>query len=318
MDVLQDILTITLNPAIDLSTSVAQVVAGPKLYCEAPRIDPGGGGVNVARAICKLGGTAKALIAVGGVSGERLLQLLAAENVPVHAVAVSGETRESFAVTDSSTGEQFRFSIPGQTLTPQDGDRLIAEITAAAAPDSYVVLSGGVAPGLGDAYPDRIRAALAPHTQKLVVDTSKGALMRLITQPLAPLHILRLDQREAEQAAGHPLDTMDDSIAFSRTLIARGVARAIVTGRAAEGSILVSTDACYICRAPQVPVVSKIGAGDAFVGALTLSLARGNPQDVALQWGVAAASATMATAGTGLCDLPSVEALLPRCHLERG
>jgi 6-phosphofructokinase 2 len=300
-----------------LSTSVAQVIAGPKLYCDPPRIEPGGGGVNVARAICKLGGPAKALIAVGGVSGERLLQLLAADHVPIHPVPVSGETRESFAVTDSSNGAQFRFSLPGQTLTTEDGDRLIADILASAGADAYVVLSGGVAPGLGDAYPERIRAALSPRTQKLVVDTSKGALMRLVAQPLAPLHILRLDQREAEQAAGHPLETAADSIAFARNLIARGVARTIVTGRAAEGSILVSNDACYMCRAPQVPVVSKIGAGDAFVGALTLALARGHPPGEALQWGVAAASATMGTAGTGLCDLGSVKALLPQCPLEQ-
>ncbi len=273
--------------------------------------------MNVARAICKLGGRAKALVAVGGASGDRLLQLLAAETVPAHTVPVSGETRESFAVTDEGTGEQYRFSLPGQTLTAQDGDRLIAEIASAVSQDGYVVLSGGVAPGLGDAFPERILAAMSPRTDRLIVDTSKAALARLIAQPSVPVYILRQDQREAELSAGHALKTVADSIAFAETLIDRGVARIIVSGRDSEGSILVTKDARYICRTPHMAVVSKIGAGDAFVGALTLSLSRGATLDVALQWGVAAASATMGTEGTGLCDRPVVEALLAHCHVEQ-
>ena len=273
----------------------------------------------MARAICKLGGSAKALVAVGGASGDRLLQLLSAEKIPVHPVPVCGETRESFAVTDESSGAQYRFSLPGQTLTDEDSDRLTTEIASAVSlnRNGYVVLSGGVAPGLGDMFPERILATISPRTDKLIVDTSKGALARLIAQPTVPVHILRLDQREAEQSVGHALDTVGDTIAFAEGLIDRGVAGMIVTGRRTEGSILVTTGARYICRTPHVPVISKIGAGDAFVGALTLSLSRGDTPDLALKQGVAAASATMGTEGTGLCDLASVEMLLPQCHVKQ-
>ncbi|MBW4706188.1 1-phosphofructokinase family hexose kinase [Roseobacter sp. YSTF-M11] len=311
------ILTITLNPAVDLATSVERVIAGPKLYCRAPRIDPGGGGVNVARAICRLGGSATALVAVGGASGDRLLRLLSAEAVPVHPVPVQGETRESLAVTDEHTGEQFRFSLPGQILRSEDADHLLNSIAAKAPPDGYVVLSGGVAPGLGDTFPNRVLKAIAPKTDRLIVDTSKSALARLIAEPSAPVEILRLDHREAEQSAGHALPTVAHCIRFAEELMERGVARSIVTGRGGEGSILVTAGARYLCRTPQVPVVSKIGAGDAFVGALTLSLSRGEDPDVALQWGVAAASATMGTEGTELCDRTVVEALLPLCPVEQ-
>ncbi len=78
-----DILTITLNPAVDLATHVAQVIAGPKLRCATPQFDPGGGGVNVARAICKLDGSVRALVALGGPMGQRLTDLLTAEHVPM-------------------------------------------------------------------------------------------------------------------------------------------------------------------------------------------------------------------------------------------
>jgi len=312
-----DILTITLNPSIDLATSVARVVAGPKLYTSSPRVDPGGGGVNVARAIRILGGRATALLAVGGATGERLLDLLATEDVDTLPVPVGGETRQSFAVTDESTGAQFRFSVPGHTLGRADGDLLLQTIARAAPEDGYVVLSGGVAPGLGDDFPQRIQAAIAPRTDRLIMDTSKAALARVIAEPSAPALLLRLDRREAAQAARREMETLDHSVAFASDLVARGVARMVVTGQGAEGSIMVTQTARYHCRAAAGPVRSKIGAGDALVGAMTLALARGDTPDQALRWGVAAASATVGTEGTALFALADVQALFESCTLAK-
>lgn len=312
-----EVLTITLNPALDYSSSTKRVIAGPKLYCKEPRVEPGGGGVNVARTIHRLRGKVKALVAIGGASGNRLLQLLENEQVPVQPILVEGETRQSFAITDESDGTQYRFSFPGDVLGAETGNRLIAEIISQKPSGGLVVLSGGVAPGLGDAFPERIRSALAPYTDKLIVDTSKTALAHLIEHPVSPVYILRLDHREAERAAGYPLVTQDANLEFACSLIRRGVARVIVLGLGAEGSLLVSEDARYLCRAPQVPVVSKVGAGDAFVGALSLLLARGAAYAEALQWGVAAACATMGTPGTDLCDLRTVNSLLPHCKVQK-
>lgn len=313
---LDEILTITLNPAVDYATSIEAVVPGPKLYCKTPRVDPGGGGVNVARAICMLGGRAKALVATGGASGQKLCAMLEAESVPVHAVDVGGETRLSFAVTDESSGDQYRFSLPGDTLTKEIGEFLIEGIVSQAPRNGLVVLSGGVAPGLSDRFPEKIRTALEGITDRLVVDTSKGALHRLISEPVAPLHVLRFDHGEAERAAGRPLAELQESISFLTSLISRGVAETMVMGLGAEGSLLVTSAARYLCRTPKVPVVSKIGAGDAFIGGFTLSLQRGEGLQDALRWGVSASSATMATEGTGLCREKDVLALLPMCEVE--
>lgn len=313
---MSQILTITLNPAVDLATSIERVVAGPKLYCKAPRVDPGGGGVNAARAIRKLGGQVTALVAVGGAMGEQLLQLLAAEDVLALAVHAGGETRQSFAVTDETTGEQFRFSVPGEAMDAADGARLLSAIAQAAPQDGYVVLSGGVTPGLDDDFPRQILEAIAPRTDKLVVDTSKAALAHLLTSPGSPVHLLRLDQREAEQAAGRRLPAVEDSLAFAQNLIARGVAHIVAGGRGAEGSVLAAGDQRFFCRAPHVEVQSKIGAGDAYTGALTLALSRGEPLDQALRWGVSAASATVGTEGTALFESGQAEALLPQCEVQ--
>lgn len=258
--------------------------------------------MNVARTALRLGGSATALVAVGGVTGDRLLALLAAEAVPTVPVRVSGETRQSFAVTDEATGAQYRFGVPGQPMTARDASTLIDAIDQHCAAGGFLVLSGSITPGLPDDCPAQIIAATLHKSPKVIVDTSRAALNHLIAQPTAPVHLLRVDQKEAAEAASHPMHTIADSVAFAADLVARGVARTVVTGRGAEGSVLVSEDQRLICHPPTVAIASKIGAGDAFVGSMTLAMARGMDRSQALQWGVAAASATVSTEGTALCD----------------
>jgi 6-phosphofructokinase 2 len=309
------ILTITSNPAVDLATSVAHVVPGPKLRCRAPRTDPGGGGINVARAIHKLGGRAIALVAAGGTMGDRLLSLLAAEGVASLPVVVHAETRQSFAVTDESTGEQFRFSVPGDALTEAEGAALLGLIAEAAPVDGYAVYSGSVAPGLPVDFVAKINAAVVPKGTRLVVDVSGAALHHLLAHPVR-LHVLRIDHEESVTAAGNPLDTVEDSRRFAEALVAQGVAEIVVTGRGAEGSVLVSRDTQLFNRTPPVAVRSKIGAGDTFVGAFTLGLARGEGLGDALCRGVAGASAAVSSEGTALCTQADADALFAQCRSE--
>lgn len=307
------VLTITTNPAVDMSTTVAQVVAGPKLRCEAPRWDAGGGGVNVARAIRKLGGDALALVAVGGALGEKLLSLLAIEEVAVQAVPVSAETRISFAVTEDASNDQYRFGVPGNKLSAQDSDLLLNEITEAARGHSLAVFSGSVAPGLPDDFVGRIKSAIAAEETRLVVDTSAAGLTHLLDHP-ERVHVLRLDRAEAEAAAGHSLNSIEESRQFAKTLVDRGVAEIVVMGRGADGSILVSADTHIHAWGPPVKVRSKIGAGDTFVGAFSLALSRNEPLQTALKHGVAGAAATVQTEGTALCDRQEADALFAHCQ----
>ena len=131
----------------------------------------------------------------------------------------------------------------------------------------------------------------------------------------APVLLLRVDQKEAAVAAHHSMDTIADILNFASDLVARGVAQMVVTGRGAEGSVLVTQDARFHSQGVQVPVRSKVGAGDAFVGAMTLALARGDAADQALRWGVAAASATVGSDGTASCERSMTEALFQRCKV---
>lgn len=310
------ILTITLKPAVDYATSTEHVSAGGKLYCSAPRIDPGGGGVNVARAIQKLGGHATAFIAAGGSMGELLLELLANENVPVVACRIAGETDYSLAVTDQETQKQFRFSLPGPLMNADEGQMLLGQIARVVPVNGVVVLSGGMAAGLADDFTQEVQKVIQRHNTRLIVDTSKAPLQRMIDNPHAAVDVLRLDRSEIETAFGTSLRSIADNLYFSEELVRRGVAKTVVAGHGSKGSCMVAGDKKFFCHAPKVPERSKVGAGDALVGSFTLSLSRGDPPEKALQWGVAAAAATVSTEGTALCDRAATEALLTRCRLE--
>src|SRR6476661_1745846 len=111
-----NITTVTFNPCIDKSTIVPQLVPEKKLRCEAPRFEPGGGGINVARAIKKLGGEALAIYPYGGYSGAFLNELLKRENIFTRPVETKSHTRENMIVLEKSSGQQFRFGMPGPVL----------------------------------------------------------------------------------------------------------------------------------------------------------------------------------------------------------
>lgn len=307
-----DILTVTLNPTIDLSTSVAAVVAGPKLRCAVPEIDPGGGGTNVSRAISFLGGTSRAMVAVGGATGDRLLTLLNTQGIATLALQAPGETRQSLAVTDRGTGQQYRFVLPGPEWHPADVKHALSAIAGAAREGGYVVLSGSQPPGVPIDFPSRLAAKLEGRA-RLIVDTS-GAPLREVTRAAgAAPWCLRMDEDEAAELAGYSLAKVEESAAFAEEMVSRGVADVVILARGADGAVLASREGRLHARSAKVEVVSKVGAGDSFVGAFTLALARGEALELALRRGNAAASAAVATPATRLCRAEDVDRLFPEC-----
>jgi 6-phosphofructokinase 2 len=306
------IVTLTLNPALDASTVVDRVTAGPKLRCAAPRFDPGGGGINVSRAIARLGGHSTACAAVGGPSGAHLEQLLAAEGIDLQGLKAPGATRQSLAVTETTTGKQFRFVMPGPGWT----ERLISEALVAikhVVPNgAFVVVSGSQPPGFPADFCLTLAEALKGHAAVLV-DTSGAPLREIANAEGRDLRLLRMDAEEAEDLAGRPLLTSTETADFAAGVVARGVAQTVIIARGAEGSVLVSREGRWFCKAADVPVKSKIGAGDSFVAGFVLAIALGEADDVALAKGVAAASAAVMTEGTELCRAEDAAALIAEC-----
>jgi 6-phosphofructokinase 2 len=315
---MRDILTITLNPALDVSASVPHVTAGAKLRCGPERYDPGGGGLNVARAIRFLGGQVRAFAALGGARGEHLQRLLKAEGIPLIPYPAPGETRESLAITDEAMGYQYRFSLPGPDWSESQLENALADLPPLLGDDSLVVLSGSEPCGTTESYYPRLCEALSGKARRLLIDTSGKALARLAFGNLKHRpFVLRMDQGEAEALAGHALPTRGGTLDFARALAAKAVADVLIIARGAEGSVMWTEDQGWFANAAKVKVVSRVGAGDSFMGGFALALARGLAIEQALAHGAAAASAAVMTPGTQLCRLEDFERLLKETNVSR-
>lgn len=306
------ILTITLNPAVDLETETDTLIPGEKLRCAAPRRDPGGGGINVARAVTILGGEAAAAIALGGPVGESLVAQVEGQGVRVHWLRAPGETRQNLSVIETTTGKQYRFIFPGPDWSAEDAARLPEQVLPLAAPGDFVVLSGSLPPGVPTgAYVDLARG-LSEKGAEVIADTSGRALSALASADL-DLYMLRMDSAEAEELLRRPLPDNRDSASTAAGLVAAGAARHVVLARGPEGSVGANADGRWFAPAADVPVASLTGAGDSFVAGATLALSRGADLATALQWGTAAASSAVTTEATALCDKAVFDRLLPLC-----
>ncbi|MBN2740129.1 MAG: 1-phosphofructokinase family hexose kinase [Rhodobacteraceae bacterium] len=307
------ILTITLNPTVDLSTSAEGIVPERKLRCTRPLTDPGGGGLNVSRAITALGGNSTAFVALGGPTGDKVMRLLAEAGIGVYPFPAPGETRMSLTATDTATGEQYRFVMPGPDWGERDVSKALTRIARAAPEGGIVVLSGSQPPGVPVDFPARLAAKIARTKARLFLDTSGKALHNLLKAKSPPADLLRMDELEAEGLAARPLPTRADSADFAQDLVRRGLAHAVIVARGSEGNVLATREGRWFAKAAKVQVVSKVGAGDSFVAAFTLALARDKPLPEALRHGAAGASAAVTSPATDLCSARDVKRLLSQC-----
>lgn len=309
------VLTLTLNPALDLATTVAAVLPDQKLRCSEPLLDPGGGGLNVSRAIAALGGESLALVALGGLTGDRLAGLIRRESVPFLALTAPGETRESLTVTDASNGHQYRFMLPGPVWGEADQERVFLLLRASARQGAIGVISGSQPPGVPVDFPARLARSMPGLN--VVLDTSGAPLREAIANPIPGLSVLRMDDEEAEACAGRKLETRAESADFAEELVKKGVAKQVIIARGADGSVLAEAGRRLFAKAAKVKLVSRVGAGDSFVAGYVLAVARGLDSAAALAYGAAAASAAVTTDATQLCHLADVERLLPECGVSQ-
>lgn len=301
-------LTVTLNPSLDVSTGVAVVEPERKLHCGSTRREAGGGGVNVARVAHLLGADVTALVLVGGCGGAQLLDLLAAQGVTTEAIPIAADTRESLTVLEGATGRQYRFVMPGPTVTDEELAAAEARIEALAGRSSLVVLSGSLPPNLPPrrfgSLVERIRSAGAA----VIVDTSGDALGAAAS---AGMLVLKPSVRELSTFAGHVLSGEPEIVAAAHDLLDRGPNEGVVVSLGAAGALLVRPDAPAVrVHGPRVHALSTVGAGDSLVGAMAVALERGADIETAVCWGVAAGTAATLADGTGLCQRGDVERLL--------
>ncbi len=301
------VVTLTLNPALDVSSSVDAVVPTHKLRCDPPTAEPGGGGINVARVCQRFGVSVGCVTTAGGPSGARLVELLASEGLNAHVVDIDADTRQSFAIFESSTGQEFRFVFPGPALTTSVVDRCVERVVELAAHASVVVVSGSI-PGDGDLGLTRQLVDRLPQA-KVVVDSAGPALRDALQ---SGCYLAKPSARELAVLAGRPLPTEADIAAAAVEIMAAANLEHLVVSLGPGGAFGVSADGSTLrVRAPAVEVKSTVGAGDAMVAGISIALSRGHAIGAAVASGVAYGTAAVITAGSQLCSAADVDRLAP-------
>jgi 6-phosphofructokinase 2 len=305
-DAAAPIVTLTLNPALDCCTETDTIAPTVKLRCAAPRYDPGGGGLNVARAIHMLGGEAVAVFPGGGATAATLEALLAARGTPFERIPIVGVTRESLCVTERTTQRQYRFVLPGPTLSPLEQQTCLDHIADRRPAPRYLVVSGSLPPGARPSLLWRIGDLCRSMDTRLILDTSGEALRQAAG---CRAYLIKPNADELGELAGHPVRCDADEDAAAMRLVAMGVAEVVLVSLGARGALLATRAGLERQPAIAVPTRSTVGAGDSMVAAATLGLARGAPLASILRLGLAAGAAALLHPGTELARREDVRRL---------
>jgi 6-phosphofructokinase 2 len=303
------IVTLTINPTIDVSTSVDRVTATRKLRCTEARRDPGGGGINVARVVKRLGGSVAAIYPAGGDTGLLLRHLLDAEGIESLPIAIGEETRIAFTVTEDSTHKQFRFVLPGPAIE-EKAWRATLDVLAGVSPaPKFMVASGSLPPGVPHNFYAIAARVAKDRGMRFVLDTSGPALDAALKEGV---YLVKPNLRELRELVG--ASPADDAalVAACRNLVRDRRAEVVALSLGQRGALLVTPRHTLRAEPPRVAVVSAVGAGDSFLGAMVQRLAAGASVEDAFQYGVAAGSAAVLRRGTDLCQPEDVKRFYPQ------
>jgi 6-phosphofructokinase 2 len=302
-----DIVTVTINPALDVSTRVGRVMPVHKLRCHGLRRDPGGGGINVARVVQRLGGDVTAIYTAGGSIGQFLRQLVEREQVGSRPVSIAAETRESFTVNEDITGNQFRFVLEGPRLEPGEWAQCFHALESLRPFPTYLVASGGLAPGVPEDFYVQVARLAKARGGRFVIDTSGAALRHALGEGA---YLIKPNRRELSELTGSSLDSESDMVDACHQIVKAAQAEVVALTLGDQGALLVAHNGAWRAPALAVEPVSAVGAGDSFLGGMVWSLAAGHTLPEAFRCGVACGAAALLTPGTELCRADDVKRLL--------
>ncbi|WP_165465766.1 6-phosphofructokinase II [Enterobacter cloacae] len=301
------IYTLTLSPSLDSATMTPQIYPEGKLRCSAPVFEPGGGGINVARAITHLGGKATAIFPAGGATGEHLVALLADEQVAVDTVDAKDWTRQNLHVHIESSGEQYRFVMPGAKLS-DDEFRQLEEKVLTIESGSLLAISGSLPPGVKTEKLTALVQAVLQRGIRCIVDSSGDALKAAL-EP-GQLELVKPNQKELSALVNRELSQPDDVRTAAEELVRTGKAHRVVVSLGPQGALAVDKTGFVQVVPPPMKSQSTVGAGDSMVGAMVLKLAQGASLLEMARYGVAAGSAATINQGTRLCSLADTQKIV--------
>lgn len=302
---MKTIATLTLNPAIDVAYEADRVVHTHKVRSRQERYDPGGGGINVARVIARLGGTARAHYLAGGATGMALDALLDLHEMVRSRIDIAGHTRISTSVYERESGKEFRFVPAGPTVTPDEYRRCLEHLEQIKC--DYLVASGSLPQGAPEDFYSQVRIVAQRNKMKLVLDTSGPGLKHGLAG--GGIFLIKPSLGELQHLVGRPLAGIDAIATAALDIIRSGQVEYVAVTMAHEGALLAHRTGTLYAPALSVEAKSAVGAGDSFLAAMIFALAaHRNPVD-AFRYGMAAGAAAVQTPGTDLCHREEVERL---------
>jgi len=302
----EKILTITFNPTVDAASETERVQPTRKVRTFDESFHPGGGGINVARVIHRLGGDVTALYARGGVMGAVLDHLLEERSVPYQTIEISGNTRINNVIHETSTGLEYRFVAEGPIFNDKDWQKVVQACEQASW--TWLVVSGSLPRGIPVEIYDQLIESAKKRGGKIAIDTSGNALKYVVN--CGGITLVKPSQGEFEAYAGRRFSSLADLAQMAQSLVQQGVSEIIAVTLGHQGAVLASHETALYLPSPPVKVLSASGAGDSFIAGMIYNLSKGEDLEQAFRLGVACGSAAVMEKGTGLCQMANVKQLL--------
>ena len=291
------IATLTLNPTIDTALEAEAMVHTDKIRTAGERLDPGGGGINVARVLVRFGAPVAAVFMAGGSTGRLLDRLLQREGVERICVPIAGETRVSVTVYERSTGHEYRLVPEGPVLSEPEWQECLRQIGETEC--DWFVASGSLPGGVPHDFYARVAEILRDRATRFVVDAPAGQLAPALAG--GGLFLVKPSRDELEQLSGAALTEIESVVEAARRIVSDGSAQNVAVSLGGDGAVLVDGSGAFVMPAALVAARSAVGAGDSFLAAMTYAFASGADRSTALRLGVAAGAAATLSPGTDLC-----------------
>ncbi|MCX5200646.1 1-phosphofructokinase [Streptomyces sp. NBC_00237] len=252
------ILTVTPNPSLDRTYEVPSLTRGEVLRATSDRMDPGGKGVNVSRAVAAAGHDTLAVLPLGGAPGALVAELLRAEGIAVAPVPVAGQTRSNISVAEPD-GALTKINAAGPELTAAESEALLATVREHSAAAGWIACCGSLPRGLAPEWYADLVARAHQAGARIALDTSGPSLLAALRE--RP-DVVKPNAEELAEAVERPLTTVGDAVDAAQALRALG-ARSVLASLGADGQLLVTESGTWFGSAKVDVVRSNVGAGDA-------------------------------------------------------
>lgn len=303
---MKNIITLTVNPIIDKSTTIDGIRPNIELKCTSPIFRAGGGGINVSLAIRKLGGKSLSIYLAGGPNGLRLQNLMEAEGISQEVIVLRDLTRDYLSVMDIATELEYRFGIPGPFVIEKEWQESLNKIENHLQEGDYLVASGKLAPGIPDDFFVKVAGITKQKKARLILDTKGEALIQAIK---AEIFLFKPNLAELSAVCGVNSISFSELETLAVNFLERHSCEVMVVSLGAKGALLVSQQEVAYIHAPVVRQKSIIGAGDSMVAGMVLSLLANRSFIEMAQYGVACGTAATMRSGTQLCQKEDVDKL---------